>query len=415
MSANISVMVADDSKQFRDSVRTMLEFEKGIVVSGEAEDGLQAVQLAKMIKPDVILMDVNMPGMDGIAATKAILAEVSTSVVMVSVQGESDYLRRAMQAGARDYLVKPFGYDDVVAAIRNAARSADLATLYGRETEKPEKAGKLITVFSTKGGVGKTTIAANLAVSLGLKSRGKVAIADLDLEFGVMTTMFGIRPDTSIVDLCRVDGPLRAELVERVMIPCSGRLVSVLPAPPSPENVAEVDGDARKSRDRNYVSEILDILKASYTYVVVDTACNFRETNLSALDRSDLILLVASPDIPTLHTTAKCLDILLHKLEYGENKVKLVLNRSDGAMGLTHEDISRGLDYPISYYVPSDGQTAIWAANSGQPFVLRRSKAPISEAIGGIAQDIYQPAKAIPERVVSATGKRRGIFGLLGG
>ncbi|MCL5046328.1 MAG: response regulator, partial [Actinobacteria bacterium] len=235
MGANISVMVVDDSKQFRDSVRTMLEFEKDIVVSGEAEDGLQAVEFAKRIKPDVILMDVNMPGMDGIAATKAIMAEVSTNVVMVSVQGESDYLRRAMQAGARDYLVKPFGYDDVVAAIRNAARAADLASLYGRQAEKQEKAGKLVTVFSTKGGVGKTTIAANLAVSLRLKSRGKVAVADLDLEFGVMTTMFGIRPDTSIVDLCRVDGPLRAELVERVMIPCSGRLVNVLPAPPSPE------------------------------------------------------------------------------------------------------------------------------------------------------------------------------------
>lgn len=419
MGERISVMIVDDSKQLRDSVRTMLEFEEGIVVVGEAEDGDEAVAKAKELRPHVILMDINMPRMDGLAATQAIVKEISTNVIIISVQGDADYLRRGMQAGARDFLAKPFTVDELVTSIKNACRTGQLNALYTRSPAPPASTGKMISFFSTKGGVGKTTLAANLAVALAVKTREQVALVDLDLEFGVMTTMFGLKPNTSIVDLCHVEGPLKAELVQRVMVPSSNGLISLLASPPSPEQAAEVDGEARLSRDRNYVGEILGLLKQSFPYVVVDTGTSFRDGILTALDRSDQVYVVTCPDIPTLHNTAKCLDILLTRLEYPQTKVKLVLNRADGTMGLSHDDITRGLDYSISYFIPSDGQTATWAANSGQPFVLRKAKTALADVLNKMAQDLAEPGQAsaapaaeVSEEAASRKGKK-GLFSLL--
>lgn len=419
MAEPIGVLVADDSKQVRDSIRAMLDLEDGFLVVGEAENGLEAIEQARTLSPDVILMDINMPKMDGITAAREIMKTGPANIIVVSVQGESDYFRKAMQAGARDYLVKPFTCDELVNAIRNAHRLSDLAAVYSREPE-PEKKGKLITVFGTKGGVGKTTIATNLAVSLAMKTRLRVAAVDLDLEFGAMATMFGQKPVASIVDLCHVEGELKKEYLDRVMTPSANNLVNVLASPPTPELASEVDGEGRRERDRNYVAEILDLLQAAYDFVVIDTASNFREINLVSFDRSDLILLTASPDIPTLHNTAKGLDILLDRLEYSRDKVRLVLNRADSASGLSVDDIAKGLNYPISHTIPSDGTTAIWAANAGQPFILRRAKTPIAEAISQIAGSIIagDRAKASRSEISRAQAsqvqpQRRKLFGIL--
>ncbi|MHB9145148.1 MAG: AAA family ATPase [Symbiobacteriia bacterium] len=419
MGERISVLIVDDSKQLRDSVRTMLEFEEGIIVVGEAEDGEDAVAKAKELRPHVILMDINMPKMDGLAATKAISKEISTNVIIISVQGDTDYLRRGMQAGARDFLAKPFTVDELVTAIKNACRTGELNALYSRSAPPVGKAGRIIAFFSTKGGVGKTTLAANLAVGLALRSKSQVAVVDMDLEFGHVATMFGLKPNTSIVDLCHVDGPLRPELVERVMVPSSNGLVSVLASPPSPEQAAEVDGDARPVKDRNYVGEVLGLLKQSFDYIVVDTGTSFRDGVLTVLDRADIIYVVTAPDIPTLHNTAKCLDILLTRLEYPQTKVRLLLNRADGTMGLSHEDITRGLDYPIAFFVPSDGQTATWAANSGQPFVMRKAKTPLADRVNEIADSLAGTGPTAAEAAAAegqlAKKGKRGLFSLLHG
>lgn len=388
MTGKITVLIADDSAQTRQSIKAMLSLESGLEVVGEAEDGAEAVLKGKLLKPQVILMDVNMPKMDGITASRQISQDCpGTAVVMISVQGEGEYLRRAMKSGARDYLVKPFTVDELVGAIRGAHRTVDMDAVYGKAPAPPKAQGKVVTVFSTKGGVGKTTVAVNLASAAALKTSQKVALVDLDLEFGCVASMFGHKPTHTIVDLCHFDGELNIDLAERVLIN-SGNGVWFLAGPLSPEQAAEVDGEGRKVKDRDYVSEILHLLKANYDYVVIDTGCNFRETNLTALDLSDQILLIAAPDIPTLHNTAKCLDILTSRLHYSQDKVRLVLNRADGTMGLSKEDISRSLDYPISYLIPSDGPTAVWGANSGQPFVLRKGKTPIATALLAMAESL---------------------------
>src|SRR5919199_5686421 len=166
----IRVLIADDVSETREILEKALYFEKDITVVGKAANGREAVQLAKQHQPHVVLMDINMPEMDGIAATEAIMAQVpGTQVIIMSVQNEQEYLRRAMLAGAREYLIKPPDSDELVRSIRHVAklqvgarRPVGTAEAAGGGAEQ----GKIIAVFSPKGGSGCTVVASNLAVAL---------------------------------------------------------------------------------------------------------------------------------------------------------------------------------------------------------------------------------------------------------
>src|SRR5215210_1710289 len=132
MADQIRVLIVDDIPETRDHLTKLLGFEGDIEVVGAASSGAQALQLAVELKPDVVLMDINMPDMDGITATERLAAEApNTAVVMMSVQGEADYLRRSMLAGAREFLVKPFSSDELTASIRQVwSREKDKASRY---------------------------------------------------------------------------------------------------------------------------------------------------------------------------------------------------------------------------------------------------------------------------------------------
>ncbi len=384
----IGVLIADDSEQVRNSIKAMLDLEEGFVVVGEAPDGPTAVQLAQTLRPDVILMDINMPGLDGIAATGQIMRTAPTGIVIISVQGEADYLRRAMQAGARDYLIKPFTCQELVTGIRRAAAVPLLAA----PEQSPRAArpkGKVMTLFSTKGGVGKSMLAANLAAGLGMKTRLKVAAVDLDLEFGILASLFGCKPSGTWLDLCRVPGAIEIAHVEKVMCRPSGLPgMGVLAAPPLPHQAAEVDGEGRQDHHRNYVGEVLNVLRDNYDYIVVDTSVSFRESILTALDRADQILLVAVPEVPALQNTAKALDTLLERLEYPREKVELVLNRAGAEGGLTAADVGKSLGQSVRYEIPMDAAAAMWSANAGQPIVVKRARTLLGDAVSTMAHEL---------------------------
>src|SRR6266853_1040119 len=200
MSELIKVLIVDDIMSTLDNLQKLLSFEPDIQVVGTAANGKEGVEQAKKLAPDIVLMDVNMPIMDGIQATEQLAQEVSGSpVIIMSVQGERDYLRRAMQSGAREFLIKPFSGDELIASIRRvyqleqkkesflakttgATEKAPAAPSAGETRQRGER-GQVIFFYSGKGGVGKSLIAANLAVSMANETKGKVALVDLDLQF----------------------------------------------------------------------------------------------------------------------------------------------------------------------------------------------------------------------------------------
>ncbi|MEW6547301.1 MAG: response regulator [Bacillota bacterium] len=400
----IRVLIAEDSAVWRSALRAMLAGSGEVEVVGEAEDGPKAVAMAVTLRPDVMVVDLRLPGMDGAEVAEAVRGQVATAVVVVSVESTPDDFRRAMRAGARDYLVKPFSAEELLTAIRAAGEGiGDLPA-----TPLPAS-GALTVVFFGSGGVGKTTLAVNLASWLALRGR-KTVLMDLDLEFGVAAVLMGVEPRTSIVDLCRREGEITEDVVWKAVTPGSSGLPGLLAAPPEPHLAAEVDGEARKEPGRPYVSEVISRLRRLCDYLVVDTESTFREATLMALDSAQVIMLVTTAEIPALYRTGRLLDVLLGKLGYPAEKVRLVLNRYDPQRSIKLEQISRGLDHPVSYVIPADEPTIAAAADRGQPFVLKRGRSEAARALvtmgESLAGPVYGQAGTVAESPAEASTRR---------
>ncbi len=382
----LGVLVVESDFGLRQAWCRAVEAAGPFRLAGETGDVERARELAAELHPRVVLFSMDLPGAVGVAEE---LAEAGHRLVAVADRADSATLRQAMRAGARDFLLKPVGDAELAETLRRV--TADLV-------EQGHPVGRVVCVFSTKGGVGKTTISVNLAVALSQQTVERVALLDLDLELGNAATLFGLHPEPGITALVKPQAVIDQAAVRGVLQSTPHAEVDLLSCPPRADLAPRVEG-SDKPEERNYVAETLTVLRQMYPWVVVDTGCNFREANLTALDLADQILLISSPEVPTLHNTARSLDILVDHLDYGRDKLLLVLNRANSALGITMEDIRKGLNYPISFHVPSDGPTAVTAANEGRPFMSRRGNSPLKGALANIAQGLLKaPAGSAAQR-----------------
>ncbi|MBO8126925.1 MAG: response regulator [Firmicutes bacterium] len=388
----IKLLIVDDSDQARENVRKLCRFDEDIQVIGEAKNGKEAVLLAKKLAPDVILMDINMPEIDGITATELISMEIpETSIIMMSVQGEQEYLRKAMMAGAREYLTKPFSGDELVNTIK---RVHQLETKRRQQLQSagPERLreGRIVTIFSAKGGVGKTTIATNLAVALATVG-ARVALVDLDLQFGDVALMLDLVPKRTIADLVE-EAELTQEVVEDYLLGhVSG--VQVLAAPQRPEQAELVSEEL--------VQTVLAKLKKSFDYVIVDTAPSFHGTILAALDASERILLLGTLELPSFKNLKLSLETMA-SLQYPEEKIAVVVNRYSTDIGISLAEFEESLGTKVQGKVPSDGRVVVEAVNKGVPFVLSSPKSEITQALYELVKLVGWQAPE--QQTVSKTG-----------
>jgi pilus assembly protein CpaE len=413
----IRVLIVDDIPETRENLRKLLQFEGDIEVVGAATGGAESIEMAKELAPDIVLMDINMPDLDGIAAAEAILqASPRTQLVMMSVQGEADYLRRSMLAGAREFLTKPFTSDELVTAIRRVyrlqprieappviQRAPPLEEL-SRPT-KPEKRGKAIALYSPKGGVGCSTIATNLAIALGEEGERKVALVDFSLQFGDLGVLLNLRPQSTVADLAPLIEELDDILLDEVMQAHSSGVKALL-APPQPEMADLVAPE--------HMRKILAQLKSIYDYIIVDTESSLSDLTLAVLESSDKILLVVTPDIPTIKNARlffEVMEALDHRLE----DMVLVLNKVDRRGSIQEENIEASIKHPIASRIRDDHQAALAAANQGIPLLIGQKSRPISQDILTLAHqlngELEKVEKAIPEEAVSGSrGLMRRIF-----
>jgi len=388
----IRILIVDDIADTRENLAKLIGFEPDMEVAGTAGGGQEAVNMAKQHRPHVILMDINMPDMDGITATEIISNTVPESpIIMMSVQGEQDYLRRSMLAGAREFLVKPFSADELINSIRHVhelekvrrARYAPVAPaapvggpavpVAGRET------GKIITFFSPKGGVGRTTIATNLAVALHQLSQKPVVLVDGSLPFGDIAVILNMSPKAkTIADLIGSFDNTDSDVLESVLVSHSTG-IKVLLAPPTPESAELITGANMK--------HVLELLRERYAYIVVDTWPSFQEQVITMLDVADVILTLMTLEITSLKNVRVFMEIA-EKLGYGSDKVQLVANRNDSSGGIKASDVEASLGRKIPHTIVSDGRTLVLAVNRGVPFVISHRESQVAKDIFTLAQRI---------------------------
>ena len=416
MADQIRVLIVDDIPETRDHLTKLLGFESDIEVVGAAASGAEALALAAQLSPGVVLMDINMPDMDGITATERLSAEVpDAAVVMMSVQGEADYLRRSMLAGAREFLVKPFSSDELTASIRQ---------VYSREVEKQnrraaapvmaagggagepgardgDRDGQIVAIFSPKGGVGRTTIAVNTAVAASTELGQSVVLVDASFQFGDVGVLLNLNPkNKSIADLVPELEAGEPESLDTFVINHSTG-VRVLLAPPSPEMAELITPTV--------VKRVLEALRRQHDLVIVDCTSWFNDTTLAILDVADTVLTILSLEITSIKNMRLFLEVA-DQLGYEQSKIKLVLNRADSSLGIRVTDVENSIGRKVDHTIVSDGRSVVYALNRGVPFFLSNREAQVSQDILRLATSVAGERAQVQAEEPRKVAQKKSLF-----
>ncbi len=320
--------------------------------------------------------------------------------------GHPDDLERALMLGAIDFLPQPVDIDNLLYALKKAVILASSRNIVSRDksTEQASK-GHVVTVYSPSGGIGKTMLAVNLAITFARQFGQKVVLVDLNLQFPGVDLMLNLSPARTIIDLLsRIDN-LDNEFLESFLMRHSSG-IRVLPASQRPE-------DSERVSDRD-IRSIIDALKKNGYLVVIDSSSNLNDNMLAALDCSNNILLVTSLELLALRNTRTCLEIMA-SLGYDKSKIELVLNRATNKdLGVRVEDAENLLGECFIAQMPSGGECVVKAANHGQPFVLTQPENEISKSVAKIARVVLhdEDAQIIDEQKRGALFSRiRRLFG----
>lgn len=400
-SEKFRVLIVDDVAETRENIRKLLQFETDVEVVGTARTGREAIDVAQELEPDVVLMDINMPDMDGITATEAIRKNRTfIQVVILSVQGDQNYMRRAMLAGARDFLTKPPMGDELISAIRRAGLMAHqekamqaavpVSQAAGSMSAAPMQnpimgfQGKIVTVYSPKGGTGSTTVAVNLALALH-NDETRCVIVDGNLQFGDVAVFINEQGRNTIVDLALRVSELDPEIVDSVMVKHAQSGLHVLAAPARPEQAEEVSGQS--------FLQIIQYLRKLYAYVIIDTNAWLSDAVLSAVDESDVVVLLVTQDIPSIKNARLFLD-LASSLGVQRERIALTMNRYDKRIGITPNKVGDNLKMKMAATIPLDEKTVIPSVNRGVPFILGNKNQPVTKGV-------LMLAEAVRERIAS--------------
>jgi pilus assembly protein CpaE len=310
--------------------------------------------------------------------------EHTQSPVVILASGEaSALLEQALDADVADVLLLPQLADNVVFAIRKAAHVGRRLQAEGGHGRR----GQILTVFSPKGGTGKTVTATNLATSFAKNDKKRALLIDLDLQFGDAAIMLGVEPEKTIYDLVVAPGELDTEkLAGYTTRHASG--LDVLPAPLRPED-AELVTEVK-------ITRLLEVARESYDVIVVDTSPFFHGPMLATLDRTDGLIVLCGLDVPTL----KNVKLSLHTLDllsFPGNKIKYVLNRANSKVGMKKSEVEQALGVKIDFEVPSDRAVPL-AVNRGMPAVVADGGCDFSRAVRTMSKALavqagQQPAK----------------------
>lgn len=378
----IKILIADDIEETRTVIKKLLSLDNDYFeVVGEACDGQEVINQIPKVMPDVILMDINMPLLNGLEATEKITKEFPDAIVIImSVQGESEYLKKAMFHGAKEYIIKPFNYDTLINTIKNTYQNQKEKS--NRESTNKEifRNAKITTFFSSKGGVGKSVLAVNTAVALSKLKNKKILLLDMDLMFGDISMLVNQYMQKSILDIID-DGQINAYDNLKPYLYKYNENLDMLFAPKKPEAAEYIGKDS--------IEKMIQIFRKHYDFVIVDTGVNFNDSTLYLLDVSETILFVTTMEIVSLKNTKLGLGVM-QSLGYDKNKVKLIINRINTQYGISKAEVENAFRDNILIMIPEDNKAVGISVNKGHPFCDsdRYEKLKIGKTIQTLCQKL---------------------------
>jgi pilus assembly protein CpaE len=320
------------------------------------------------------------PGLKDVQSLTRRRPEVASIMVVEGL--DTKMLQQALRAGIRDVLEAPVESGQLLEAIERAAETLQVVPPSG-VPDLPSAGGRLISVFSTKGGAGKSVVAINLAILLARRSEAPVVLVDGDLQFGDVAVMMKLTPQRTIVDAVSAVSRLDRQLLQSLLIKHEASGLYVLPAPVEPAFADQVSGAD--------MVKIVKVLQSFCAYVVIDTPAHFNDVVLALLEESDDILLISGMDIPNIKNVKLGLQTL-RLLNIPVSKLKLVLNRSNSKVKLDIGEVERTLQMKADSLIPSDILVP-QSVNKGVPAVLDAPKSSVARALEQLA-DLFDDSKA---------------------
>ena len=377
MAIKIDTVIIDSEETSRELIASYLETVDDINIIQQFKDILSAQDYIIENRPPLVIVDITKKtniSLDIISKLTTLVKNIK--IIVLSYETESDIVIKALRAGAREFLVKPLIEKDFIAAVQ---KMKDLILGNINDTTKC----KVITTFSNKGGIGKTSIAVNLAMEIANITKEKVALVDLNMQMGDITTFLNLDPsfDTSYVinNLDRIDETFLLTTLEQY----NKTSLYVLADPPDIEQAEIITSED--------ITTLINILRNVFSYIVIDTTSSFDAKTITALDNSDLILLISIINLPSIRNCQRCFD-LFKKLGYSKDKIKLIINRYMDADDIKIEDVEEVLDHKVFFKIPNNYYTIINSINKGIPICDAAPNSNICKSfkqLGAMLSDNY--------------------------
>jgi pilus assembly protein CpaE len=362
------VVLSTDLDNFKE-IRAALATDNRVKLLAGGDDAEQLHGEIVRLKPAAAIITLGANSEQAIKLIQRLATEApKTAIISAAKNASSDLLLQSLRAGAREFLQLPISADELNTVLDRVGEfCAD-------QVETPKRKGRMVAVFSSKGGCGTSFIATNLAVSTGART----CLVDLNLQAGDLPLFLGVDPKYSFADMAENRSRLDDSLINSFTTPYSSNL-SLLAAPKEADSADEIEPE--------HVFEVLQRLRESYEYVVLDPQHTFDSITLAALDQADEIVLVLTLDIPAIRSTQRALEIF-DRLGYPRKKIRILVNRWSKQIDLDLRQVEKFLGEPVVGFVPSDYQTAVTSINLGRPLVQSEPNSRIALEIKRIAMTI---------------------------
>ncbi len=352
MTNQITTVIIDTQTQSTDVLKLFLKELDYVQILDSFVDIVEGYNYILENRPNLVVIDIsNKTELALDIINKISINHKTCKIIVTSSNYSTELIIKAMRAGAREFLPKPLIKEDLVGAFEKLKEQ--IAGLIPENNRC-----RVITVFSNKGGIGKTALSTNLALEIANITKEKVALIDLNLQLGDITTFLDINPafDISYViqNLSRIDETFLLSTLEKY----KDTSLYVLADPPYLEQAEDITAEQ--------ISTLFSVLRQTFSYIVVDTGASFDGKTITALDNSDLILLVTIVNLPAIRNCQRCLD-LFERLGYEKEKIKIVLNRYMENDEIKVEDVEDVLEQKVYWKIPNNYFTIMSAINKGVP------------------------------------------------